>query len=144
MPGLGGESYQTPYGNFSNFNDLLDHLARTHQARGPPPASKTFVERLPVVTISEKDVQENADCSVCKDTFSLDDTALKLPCNHLFHSGTQSILRKTNAQQIAYHLGLHNITLVQYVDTNYLSTILNTKNLESNEWPTAKFKKMKF
>src|SRR5689334_16585458 len=96
MPGsgLGGESYQTPFGNFSNFNDLLDHFARTHQARGTPPASKTFVERLPVVTIGEKEVNENADCSVCKDTFSLDDTALKLPCNHLYHSGTYSFLRK--------------------------------------------------
>jgi E3 ubiquitin-protein ligase RNF115/126 len=87
MAGFGGESYQTPYGNFGNFQDLLDHLGRTHQPRGTPPASKNFVERLPIVTIGEQDIKDNAECSVCKDTFSLDDKALKLPCIHLFHSG---------------------------------------------------------
>ncbi|RZC43066.1 E3 ubiquitin-protein ligase RNF181 [Asbolus verrucosus] len=48
-----------------------------------PPASKTVVENLPNVTISDP----GAACPVCLKHYLESDTVKKLPCKHTFHAG---------------------------------------------------------
>lgn len=52
---------------------------------GAPPAAKETVEHLPKLKIAQSDVDENAECPVCKDAFAVDEDAHKLPCTHMFH-----------------------------------------------------------
>lgn len=72
-------------GNFQSFEDWLDHLYRTHQARGPPPADTNFLQKLPIIKITQKEVENNMECAVCKDLFSIGQEALGLPCQHTYH-----------------------------------------------------------
>lgn len=70
----------------NSFHDILDRLFRMQESGGPPPASKSAVERLKEVEITNKQVEEKLECSICKDTFELANKALELPCKHLYHA----------------------------------------------------------
>ncbi|OMO67967.1 Zinc finger, RING-type [Corchorus capsularis] len=53
---------------------------------GRPPASKSVVENLPCVVVSQEDVMNNnALCAVCKDEVSLGEKMKQLPCAHRYH-----------------------------------------------------------
>ncbi|OMO69978.1 Zinc finger, RING-type [Corchorus olitorius] len=53
---------------------------------GRPPASKSVVENLPSVVVSQEDVMNNnALCAVCKDEVSLGEKMKQLPCAHRYH-----------------------------------------------------------
>ncbi|XWS51276.1 hypothetical protein CRYUN_Cryun12cG0162800 [Craigia yunnanensis] len=53
---------------------------------GRPPASKSVVENLPSVVVTQEDVvNNNALCAVCKDDINLGETMKKLPCAHRYH-----------------------------------------------------------
>jgi len=68
-----------------NFDALLNQLFQVSGHRGPPPAAKTEIERLPRGNIAETQVASKADCPVCKDEFALNEEFLTLPCSHIFH-----------------------------------------------------------
>ncbi|XP_007477835.1 E3 ubiquitin-protein ligase RNF181-like [Monodelphis domestica] len=82
-------------------NELL-HLARTlfngmgielptgelfsWENRLPPPAAKRAVENLPKTTITGAQADAGVKCPVCLLEFEEEQTALEMPCEHLFHS----------------------------------------------------------
>ncbi|KAK9055347.1 hypothetical protein SSX86_026430 [Deinandra increscens subsp. villosa] len=74
----------------SGFDRLLDHLSqidinglgRVEQ----PPASKAAVESMPVVQISDSQVNNELHCAVCKEAFLIGAEARAMPCNHIYHS----------------------------------------------------------
>lgn len=54
---------------------------------GRPPASKSVVEKLPSVVMTEEDVlNERALCAVCKDQIEAGKKARELPCSHRYHA----------------------------------------------------------
>ncbi|KAF6153325.1 hypothetical protein GIB67_003515 [Kingdonia uniflora] len=70
------------------FEQLIQQLAENDPNRyGTPPASKTAVEALPNITISQELLgSDEAQCAVCKDSFELGETAKQMPCKHIYHS----------------------------------------------------------
>ncbi|XP_050210870.1 E3 ubiquitin-protein ligase RING1-like [Mercurialis annua] len=52
---------------------------------GPPPASSSAIEALPVVKINEEHLMKETHCPVCKDEFEVDVEVKELPCKHLYH-----------------------------------------------------------
>ncbi|XWS37229.1 hypothetical protein CRYUN_Cryun19dG0025500 [Craigia yunnanensis] len=53
---------------------------------GRPPSSKSVVENLPSVVVTQEDVvNNNALCAVCKDEINLGETMKQLPCAHRYH-----------------------------------------------------------
>ncbi|XVF54508.1 hypothetical protein PTKIN_Ptkin05aG0185900 [Pterospermum kingtungense] len=53
---------------------------------GRRPASKSVVENLPSVAVTQEDVvNNNALCAVCKDEVNLGEMMKKLPCAHRYH-----------------------------------------------------------
>ncbi|KAK6921074.1 Zinc finger, RING-type [Dillenia turbinata] len=56
---------------------------------GGPPASKSVVESLPCVVLTQEDVEANnalcALCAVCKDEINIGEQAKQLPCSHRYH-----------------------------------------------------------
>ncbi|XAR51254.1 Ubiquitin--protein ligase [Bertholletia excelsa] len=53
---------------------------------GKPPASRTVIESLNSVVLSEEDVDScNVVCAVCKDGMNVGEEAKELPCAHRYH-----------------------------------------------------------
>ena len=73
----------------ARFDEFLHHLFVTSQARGTPPAAKSAVSALRRFTVEEADVQQRANedfgCTVCQEQFAAGDSAIEMPCHHVFH-----------------------------------------------------------
>ncbi|KAK2421599.1 putative E3 ubiquitin-protein ligase RHC1A [Trifolium repens] len=61
--------------------DLIQQLAENDpNRRGTPPASKSAVEKLPVIEVTEELLEsDSSQCAVCKDTFALGEKAKQMP-----------------------------------------------------------------
>ncbi|XP_061682604.1 E3 ubiquitin-protein ligase RNF115 isoform X1 [Syngnathoides biaculeatus] len=62
--------------------ELLGQLENT----GPPPAEKNMISSLPTVYISQEQTECRLECTICREEYSLRESARKLPCLHYFHS----------------------------------------------------------
>ncbi|KAF8399250.1 hypothetical protein HHK36_015115 [Tetracentron sinense] len=52
----------------------------------PPPVSRSVVENLSTVFLTQEDVKNNNNlCAVCKDEISMEEKATQLPCSHHYH-----------------------------------------------------------
>lgn len=60
---------------------LLNQLENT----GPPPATDQQLINIPVITISQEEVDKKLECAICMEDFRLGEEAKKLPCKHCFH-----------------------------------------------------------
>lgn len=71
----------------AEFDILLDQFVENEVAiRGSPPAAKAAVDDLPLIILSESDVQSSGGvCAVCKDEISVGVGVRKLPCSHYYH-----------------------------------------------------------
>ncbi|KAI3811570.1 hypothetical protein L1987_21295 [Smallanthus sonchifolius] len=73
----------------SGFDRLLDQLSQIDinglGRAEHPPASKSAVESMPVVEISDVQVSSELHCAVCKEAFLLGAEAREMPCNHIYH-----------------------------------------------------------
>ncbi|KAE8719688.1 RNF181 protein [Hibiscus syriacus] len=69
--------YEMPFGQFAENENVFI---------GKPPASKSIVENLPSVVVTQDDVvNDNALCAVCKDEVNLGEKMKQLPCAHRYH-----------------------------------------------------------
>ncbi|KAH6832384.1 hypothetical protein C2S53_007244 [Perilla frutescens var. hirtella] len=78
-------NYAGDYLDARGFEDLLEHLAENESSkRGAPPASVSYVNNMPSLTIDE-DKLDSMACAVCKDSFTVGTVVNQLPCFHLYH-----------------------------------------------------------
>ncbi|CAA3013805.1 E3 ubiquitin-protein ligase RING1-like [Olea europaea var. sylvestris] len=63
--------------------DVESILREIPSKEGPLPASKASIESLPVVKVTEPDLE----CSICLEEFEVDGEVKEMPCKHKFHSG---------------------------------------------------------
>ena len=66
---------------------LRDAQQPAHEVRGPPAASTRVIRDLPLIQIRSADLVDpvNRECCVCLEPHKLSDTAVRLPCAHIFH-----------------------------------------------------------
>ncbi|XP_075482299.1 E3 ubiquitin-protein ligase RING1-like [Primulina tabacum] len=66
---------------------LIQQLAENDPNRyGTPPASKSVMEGLPDIKISDEMLaSDSSQCAVCKDSFELNELAKQMPCKHIYH-----------------------------------------------------------
>lgn len=71
----------------AEYEMLFGQFAENEMAwMGQPPASRSVVENLTVVVLTQEDVDgNNAICAVCKDEFGVGEKAKRLPCSHRYH-----------------------------------------------------------
>ncbi|KAB5548028.1 hypothetical protein DKX38_011434 [Salix brachista] len=83
-----------PDGNFGDYfigsglEQLIQQLAENDPNRyGTPPASKTAIEALPTMKVTEEMMKSemNNQCAVCKDEFEGGEEVKGMPCKHVFH-----------------------------------------------------------
>lgn len=65
--------------------ELFEQLS-TNDRRGPPPASRSSIDAMPTIKISNRHLRSDSHCPVCKDKFELGSEARQMPCDHLYHS----------------------------------------------------------
>ncbi|KAK1291422.1 E3 ubiquitin-protein ligase RING1 [Acorus calamus] len=66
-------------------DELIEQLTRNDR-RGPAPASRSSIDAMPTVKISQRHLRGDSHCPVCKDRFELGSEAREMPCKHLYHS----------------------------------------------------------
>ncbi|XP_065583390.1 uncharacterized protein LOC136042350 isoform X2 [Artemia franciscana] len=64
-------------------HNLLDDVESADM--GPPPMSRENIEKLETVEITERQVSERLQCSICWEDYLLGESVRKMPCKHLFH-----------------------------------------------------------
>lgn len=67
----------------------LEGLIEQHisnERLGPPPASRSSIDAMPTIKITNQHLQSDSHCAVCKERFELSSEARKMPCDHIYHS----------------------------------------------------------
>ncbi|KAG8388488.1 hypothetical protein BUALT_Bualt02G0130900 [Buddleja alternifolia] len=92
--GMGGDGVDfrlpTNLGDYfvgPGLEQLIQQLAENDPNRyGTPPASKTAVEGMPDIKITDDMLaSDSSQCAVCKDSFELNEVAKQMPCKHIYH-----------------------------------------------------------
>lgn len=65
--------------------ELFEQLS-ANDRRGPAPATRSSIDAMPTVKITQRHLRTDSHCPVCKDKFELGSEARQMPCNHLYHS----------------------------------------------------------
>lgn len=74
-----------------NMDEMLAYFAEYPEndmsMRGPPPASVSFVNSLPLYIIKDEHVknQDSTCCAICKDALTVGTVVNQLPCLHIYH-----------------------------------------------------------
>ena len=65
--------------------ELIEQLTMNDR-RGPPPATRSSIDAMPTIKITQRHLRSDSHCPVCKDRFELGSEARQMPCNHIYHS----------------------------------------------------------
>ncbi|QCE05479.1 probable E3 ubiquitin-protein ligase RHC1A [Vigna unguiculata] len=65
--------------------ELFEQLSANNR-QGPAPASRSSIDAMPTIKITQRHLRSDSHCPVCKDRFELGSEARQMPCNHLYHS----------------------------------------------------------
>ena len=65
--------------------ELIEQL-NLNDRRGPPPATRSSIDAMPTIKITQRHLRSDSHCPVCKDRFELGSEARQMPCNHIYHS----------------------------------------------------------
>lgn len=79
------------HGDLSDFlmghglHELIEQLS-VNDRRGPPPAPRSAIDAMPTIKITQRHLNTDAHCPVCKDKFELGSKARQMPCDHIYHN----------------------------------------------------------
>ncbi|KAJ1394299.1 Zinc finger, RING-type [Sesbania bispinosa] len=65
--------------------EIVEQLA-VNDRFGPPPASRSSIDAMPTIKITQAHLCADSHCPVCKERFDLGSEAREMPCNHIYHS----------------------------------------------------------
>ncbi|KAL4227807.1 hypothetical protein ACF0H5_013244 [Mactra antiquata] len=65
---------------------IITNLLNQLEGSGAPPAPKEKIDSLPTVQISQIQVDNGLQCSVCMEDFNKDEEVKKMPCEHHYHT----------------------------------------------------------
>ncbi|ERN14579.1 hypothetical protein AMTR_s00038p00135070 [Amborella trichopoda] len=69
----------------SRLEALIEQLTQNDR-RGPPPASRSSIDAMPTIKITQRHLRGDSHCPVCKDKFEIGIEAREMPCKHIYHS----------------------------------------------------------
>ncbi|KAK2725572.1 hypothetical protein QYM36_000165 [Artemia franciscana] len=77
-----GNSRDYAWGN-QDLDRIIAELFNQAEERGPPPMPKEKIQNLERVKIAGS---EDHQCTICYESYKLQESVTKLPCDHLFHN----------------------------------------------------------
>ncbi|KAG0378150.1 hypothetical protein BGX24_004615 [Mortierella sp. AD032] len=67
-------------------DDIITQMMELqNRQHGPVGATDEIINAIPHHTLTDEELVEKTECSVCKDEFTKEDNLLQLPCKHMFH-----------------------------------------------------------
>lgn len=84
----GGGSFWSGMENDAMMRAMHELFMRSQsEQHGPPPTSKTFLNKLPLKTWNAATCasEKHTDCAICLSEYETSDQVLSLPCGHAFH-----------------------------------------------------------
>ncbi|KAL3530120.1 hypothetical protein ACH5RR_009442 [Cinchona calisaya] len=69
----------------AGLQELIEQLT-LNDRQGPAPAPRSAIDGMPTIKISQRHLNSDSHCPVCKDKFELGTEARQMPCNHIYHS----------------------------------------------------------
>ncbi|KAG0050739.1 hypothetical protein BGZ83_004486 [Gryganskiella cystojenkinii] len=93
MGGGGGAGLFPMVGNPGDYawgqgglDDIISQMMELqNRQHGPVAATDEIINNIPHHTLSDAELADKTECSVCKEEFTKEDTLLNLPCKHIFH-----------------------------------------------------------
>ncbi|KAG0340818.1 hypothetical protein BG000_010999 [Podila horticola] len=82
MAGNPGDYVFGQHGIDDIISQMMELQNRQH---GPVGAAEEIINDIPKHTLTDAELEDKLDCSVCKDDFTKADNLLQLPCKHIFH-----------------------------------------------------------
>eukprot|EP00164_Ancoracysta_twista_P001775 GFYU01002332.1.p1 GENE.GFYU01002332.1~~GFYU01002332.1.p1 ORF type:complete len:590 (+),score=125.70 GFYU01002332.1:171-1940(+) len=70
------------------YGSVFEYMPDDSQEFGPPPTSRSVLSQIPEIKVEQvhADSDLTRSCSVCFEDHQVGEKAMKLPCNHMFHS----------------------------------------------------------
>lgn len=88
---------------------IVTQLLNQMDGTGPPPLTKDKIQEIPIVIITQDQVDSSLQCSVCWEDFKISEPVRKLSCEHVYHEpciipwlelhGTCPICRKALSEE---------------------------------------------
>ncbi|XP_065559607.1 E3 ubiquitin-protein ligase RNF126-like [Artemia franciscana] len=110
--GLESISASDQEGEDTDQNRIISVLFNQEEDNGPHPMPTEKIQSLETVNITEIEASQDLQCSVCFESYEIQESVRKLPCNHLFHSrcvvpwlelhGSCPLCRKTLGEEEKY------------------------------------------
>lgn len=69
----------------TGLEELIEQI-NMNDRHGPPPASRSSIDAMPTVRITQAHLRSDSHCPVCQDKFELGTEAREMPCDHIYHS----------------------------------------------------------
>ncbi|XP_054160461.1 E3 ubiquitin-protein ligase RNF115-like [Oppia nitens] len=66
-------------------NEIISQLLNQLDGSGPLPMPQEDIDRLPIVTITEDEIQRVLQCTVCMEDYKLGEKVRLLECSHRYH-----------------------------------------------------------
>lgn len=83
------QSFFQMHSNDQQFENLLNYIMQNDpNIHGSPPASEKSIKQLKKEQLNEsnmKDYENSKECSVCMETYKIEESVVTIPCLHLFH-----------------------------------------------------------
>lgn len=80
--GSDSELTGTRYKNFSKVHNKELH---PEIFVGPPPLAREFIDAIPVTRVTQDQVNDKLQCTVCKQEFTFNESVKQLKCQHIYH-----------------------------------------------------------
>ncbi|CAG0896839.1 unnamed protein product [Darwinula stevensoni] len=66
-------------------DDIITQLLNQIEGTGPPPLPQEQISVIPTVSITQQQVENHLQCSVCMEDFKVSESVRRLTCEHHFH-----------------------------------------------------------
>ncbi|KAF5747915.1 E3 ubiquitin-protein ligase RING1-like isoform X1 [Tripterygium wilfordii] len=87
-PGIGftrGRGNAGDYFIGPGLEELFEQLS-ANDRRGPPPATRSSINAMPTIKVTQRHLRSDSHCPVCHEKFELGSEVRQMPCNHMYHS----------------------------------------------------------
>lgn len=86
-PSSRGDPRRSDFGGYfmdHGLDELIEQL--NTNGRGPAPASRSSIEAMPTIKITQAHLHSDSHCPICIERFELGSKAREMTCKHIYHS----------------------------------------------------------
>lgn len=128
-------NFMTLHGNPADYawgvgglDNIITQLLNQLEGSGPAPAEKSKIDSLPNVKVTQPQVDNILQCSICMEDFELHENVKKLPCEHHYHKVCIVTWLEMHGTCPVCRIDLNGVDNSLKNDDNLLSELENIQN----------------